>query len=80
MAHPFGDRSLVEQTDSKEPKALESFSGRDHVRWSPAGAGCVNAHVHLCGGIGVTRFTTVMVIPSENPPSFRWGKVFGKRG
>ena len=35
MAHPFGERSLVEQTDSTGPMALDSFGGRVHVRWSP---------------------------------------------
>ena len=35
MAHPFGERDLVEQTASKEPMTLDSFGGRIHVRWSP---------------------------------------------
>ena len=35
MAHPFGERDLVEQTASKEPIALDSFGGRVHARWSP---------------------------------------------
>ena len=35
MAHPFGERDLVEQTASKEQMALDSFGGRIHVRWSP---------------------------------------------
>ena len=35
MAHPFGERDLVEQTASKEPMALDSFGGRVHARWSP---------------------------------------------
>ena len=35
MAHPFGERDLVEQTDSKESMTLDSFGGRIHVRWSP---------------------------------------------
>ena len=35
MAHPFGERALVEQTDSKAPMALYSFGNWIHVRWSP---------------------------------------------
>ena len=35
MAHPFGERDLVEQTASKEPMTLDSFGDRIHVRWSP---------------------------------------------
>ena len=35
MAHPFGERDLVEQTASKEPMTLDSFGGRVHARWSP---------------------------------------------
>ena len=35
MAHPSGERYLVEQTASKEPMALDSFGGRVHARWSP---------------------------------------------
>ena len=35
MAHPSGQRDLVEQTASKEPMALDSSGGRVHVRWSP---------------------------------------------
>ena len=35
MAHPFGERDLVEQTASKEQMALDSFGGRIHVRWAP---------------------------------------------
>ena len=31
MAHPFGERDLVEQTASKEPMTLDSFGGRIHV-------------------------------------------------
>ena len=35
MAHPSGERDLVEQTASKEPMALDRFGGRVHARWSP---------------------------------------------
>lgn len=35
MAHPFGDRALVETSSPEEPVALDSFSGKVHVRWAP---------------------------------------------
>ena len=35
MAHPFGERDLVEQTASNERMALDSFGGWVHARWSP---------------------------------------------
>ena len=35
MAHPFGERYLVEQSGSNESMALDSFRDRIHVHWSP---------------------------------------------
>ena len=35
LAHPFGDRALVEMSSPEEPVALDSFSGTVHVRWAP---------------------------------------------
>ena len=35
MAHPFGDRALVEQGSIEAQVALDSFSGKIHVRWAP---------------------------------------------
>ena len=35
MSHPFGDRPLVEIDTGSDPVALDSFSGKLHVRWEP---------------------------------------------
>lgn len=35
MAHPFGERALVEQTSPEEPVILDSYAGRCHVNWAP---------------------------------------------
>ena len=35
MVHPFGEQVLVKRSSSNQLMALDSFGGRNYVRWSP---------------------------------------------